>query len=98
MHAPIGCDNDLPVGVECSGLVVTFQLGRSHSRVSLLAANEHLVSTNYSQCGEFNECNMLRTQIKSGKIVVEDDLYDLLSPTRVVVENETIDDFAALSQ
>jgi hypothetical protein len=41
---------------------------------------------------------MLRTQIRSGKIVVGDDLYDLLSPTRAVVENETIDDFAALSR
>lgn len=37
-------------------------------------------------------------QIKSGKIVAEDDLDDLLSPTRAVVMNEIIDDFAALSQ
>lgn len=53
---------------------------------------------NYSVCCECNECNVLRMQIKSGKIVAEDNLDDLLSPTRAVVINEIIDDFAALSQ
>lgn len=38
-HALIGCDNDLPVGIECSGLVVTFNLGRSYNYyLSLRAA------------------------------------------------------------
>jgi hypothetical protein len=36
-HARIGCDSDLPVGIECSGLVVTFRLGRSHNHLSLRA-------------------------------------------------------------